>query len=299
MKSESIEALRALAKKLGLTGYSKLRKADLLKLITSHDRKAQAKPATRANKVVALKPAEAKTSRRVPKKSTAADTKPTPRAAQTPWSRNSVNAEQQVESAKYAFAPPGTNMQEPTYSTDLREDIERLPDIRDALLCLLPQKPGVLHGYWVLPPSLLNAEQSIRLRLAQHAGDYLKILGEHPLPAERGHWYFHVEEAIELGAVYLQLGRYQDNGEFVSIIQRGIARIPNLYASTLTDRRWWVSDAQFREMYRRAGGVEHGVQLGWAGSASSPGGPLHGPGGGVSSPGAPLRWAGGGVSSQR
>jgi hypothetical protein len=280
MKSESIEALRALARKLGLTGYSKLRKAELLKLIAGHEHKATSKQAAQTPKAAARKPAEAKEPHRTTKKPAAAKAKPTPTSSKTtPWPQTFANDEQQVESAKYAFAPPGTSIQEPTYTTDLREDIERMPEIRDPLLCLLPQKPGVLHGYWVLPPALLTAERSIRLRLAHDAGDHLKILGEHPVPAERGHWYFHIEEGIELGTVYLQLGRYQADGEFVSIIERGIARIPNLYASTLTDRRWWVSDAQFREMYRRAGGIERGVQLGWAGAASSPGGPLRWPGG--------------------
>jgi hypothetical protein len=279
MKSESMEALRALARQLGLTGYSKLRKAELLKLIATHERKAQAKPVVQARAAAKRAPAVTKATPRTVKKSTTAKAKASPSASKTPWPQTSADAEQQVESAKYAFAPPGTNVREPAYAADLREDIERLPEIREPLLCLLPQKPGVLHGYWVLPPTSLSAERSLRLRLARYAGEHLSILGEHPLPAGRGHWYFHVEEAIELGTVYLQLGHYQPDGEFVSIIQRGMARIPNLYASTHTDRRWWVSDAQFRAMYRRAGGIERGVQLGWAGAASSPGGPLGWPGG--------------------
>jgi hypothetical protein len=280
MKAESIEALRALAKELGLTGYSKLRKAELLKLIATRERKAQAKPVTQTRAMAKHTPTVTKAASRTLKKSAAAKSKPSAPAATTPRSQASADVEQQVESAKYAFAPPGTNVPEPAYTTDLREDIERLPEIRESLVCLLPQKPGVLHGYWVLPPTLLSADRSIRLRLARYVGDQLTILGEHPLPAERGHWYFHVEEAVELGTVYLQLGRYQPNGEFVSIVQRGMARIPNLYASAQTDRRWWVSDAQFRTMYRRAGGIERGAQLGWAGGvASSPGGPLRWPGG--------------------
>jgi hypothetical protein len=271
METKNLEALRALAKQLGLTGYSKLRKDELLKLIARAERKIRAKPATRTT-TVQKKP------RRAPKKSVrAAPAKPLPVSATTPLTQ-SADAEQRVESAKFAFAPPGTDVREPAYAVDLGEDIERLPEIRESLLCLLPQKPGVLHGYWVLPPAMLAAQQSIRLRLARYAGDRLAILGEHPVPGERGHWYFQVGEDVELNAVYLQLGRYQPDGEFISIIQRGIARIPSLYASTQTDRRWWVSDAQFRDMYRRTGGIERGAQLGWAGSASSPGGQLRWPG---------------------
>jgi len=277
MKTETIESLRALAKKLGLSGYSKLRKEELLKLIANQERKAGAKSATKSQKAAVRTGTKQKKPRRTSAKSASATpSKSSPVANATPARQTAAETEQQVESAKYAFALPGAK--EPTYAADLGEDIDRLPVIREPLLCLLPQKPGVLHGYWVLPAASLDANRSVRLRLATYAGDHLAILGEHPVPSERGHWYFHVEEGIELGAVYLQLGRYRPDGEFVSIIQRGVARIPNLYASTRTDRRWWVSDAQFRAMYRRAGGLERGRQLGWPGSASSPGGPLVWPG---------------------
>jgi len=273
MKTETIETLRAKAKKLGLTGYSKLRKDELFKLIASQARKANAKSVTKSRKTASRNVTMQKKSRRTPGKTTRAPSaKPSPVSIVAPAPQTAADAEQQVESAKYAFALPGA--QEPVYAADLSEDINRLPMIREPLLCLLPQKPGILHGYWVLPASLLNAERSARMRLATYTGDRLTILGEHPVLTERGHWYFNVEEGVELGAVYLQLGRYQPDGGFASIVQRGVARIPNLYASTHTDRRWWVSDAQFRDMYRRAGGVERGRQLGWAGSTSSPGGSL-------------------------
>jgi len=94
-----------------------------------------------------------KKSRRVPKIiAGTAPAKSSPVPPTTALAQSSTDVEQRVESAKYAFAPPGTNVQEPTYAADLGEDIERLPEIRESVLCLLPQKPGVLHGYWVLPP---------------------------------------------------------------------------------------------------------------------------------------------------
>ena len=277
MKTETIEALRTLARQLGLTGYSKLRKHELLKLIAGQQRKAGEKSATKSRNAAARAVTKQTKPRRAPGKPAGTTTAgPSPVSSAAPAPQTAAEAEQQVESAKYAFALPGTP--EPVYAADLGEDIDRLPVMREPLLCLLPQKPGVLHGYWILPAASLDARQSARLRLATYNGDRLTILEEHPVPTERGHWYFHVEEGIELGAVYLQLGRYRPDGEFVSILQRGVARIPSLYASTRTDRRWWVSDAQFRDMYRRAGGLERGRQLGWAGSASSPGGALAWPG---------------------
>jgi hypothetical protein len=278
MKSNNLEALRALAKRLGLTGYSKLRKDELLKRIAHQESKTRTKSVAQPQVVAARTTTVQKKPGRAPKKSARAiPPKSLPVPSLTPPAQ-ATDAEQRVESAKYAFVPPGTDMRVPAYAADLDEDINRLPEILDSLLCLLPQKPGVLHGYWALSPTSFATAPSARLRLARDAGDHLVILGEHPVPSVRGHWYFHVEDGVELGTVYLQLGYYQHDGEFVSLIQRGIARIPSLYASAQTDRRWWVSDAQFRAMYRRAGGLERGVQLGWAGSASSPGGQLRWPG---------------------
>jgi hypothetical protein len=277
MKADTTEALRALAKKLGLTGYSRLRKDELIKLIARQQRKVGAKSsATKPHSAASRKAPTPKKSNRIPASTRAspAERSPVSNVPSTP--QMVAEAEQRVESAKYAFALPGAP--EPTYAADLGEDIDRLPLLHEPRLCLLPQKPGVLHGYWALPSASLIAGQSTRLRLAAHDGDRLTILGEHPVPTERGHWYFQIREDVELGTIYLQLGRYQSDGEFVSIIQRGIARIPSLYASTQTDRRWWVSDAQFRAMYRRAGGRERDTRLGWAGSTSSPSGPLAWPG---------------------
>lgn len=279
MQSETVQSLRALAKQLGLSGYSRLHKEELLKLIAAHQHITQPETVTGSQEPGLRSAAKQKKPRHTPEKPV--DYAPSihpPATPSAPLPPPATDAEQQIESAKYAFVPPGAGTQEPAYASDLAEDIEHLPEVREPALCLLPQKPGVLHGYWVLPSASLAAIQSIRLRLAHYAGDRLTLLEEHAVSAEHGHWYFHVDEGMEPGTVYLQLGRYQPGGEFVSILQRGIARIPSLYASSQTDRRWWLSDEQFRAMYRRAGGVAHGARLGWAGSASSPGGLLRWPG---------------------
>jgi len=184
-----------------------------------------------------------------------------------------TDAEQRIESAKFAFAPPGVTLREPTYGAGFEEDIDRLPEITTPLLCILPQKPGVLLGYWVLPPGRTLPYPALRLRLAQLTGEGSRILEEVELPGAHGYWYFHVGETLDVGALYLQLGYYTTDGRFINAIERGIARVPSLYASSHTDRRWWVSEERFRAMYQRAGGQVRDARLGWPGSsASSPGG---------------------------
>lgn len=308
MPTKNLKELRALARSRGLRGYSRLSRADLEKLLYSGSgqkpRVAEKtlKPATTAPAAKTKSKSALSRAKSAPvniTKKTRPDVAPAPAVtrpapAATPkweWAgdvqRQSAD-EEQIESAKFAVVPPGSAA--PRAETmDLNEDIDNLPPVTEPTLCLLPQKPGVLHGYWALPPDSAARGRSFKLRLGRIARDVFEIIDEIAIPRERGRWYFHVDESTDTGEVYLQLGHYEPDGRFVIATRRGIARIPSLYASQRTDRLWWVSEEQFRAMYRRAGGRVHGSRLGWSASISSPGG-------------APsserLAWPGG-VSSQR
>ena len=306
MPSKNLKELRALARSLGLRGYSKLTRDELEKLLSRHEGHKPAatektvkaaskktKGAVRARSKSTTPALAARTKMKQPAAAAirpAANIQPVHPSMAPKWEwatdtqRQSVD-EERVESAKYAIAPPGAATPR-AETSDLNEDINNLPTVHEPMLCLLPQKPGVLHGYWVLPPGTTPPSQTLKLRLGRIAGDAFEIFDEVTLPHERGHWYFHVDNAAEIGAVYLQLGYYEPGGRFVTATRRGIARIPSLKASERTDRLWWVSEEQFRSMYLRAGGYVHGPRLGWVASIGSPGG----------APGAPssdrLAWRG-------
>jgi len=309
MASKTLKELRALARARGLKGYSKLTRDELERLLakTAGPKSSAATDASRQT-APAKKPArpEAKSSRPKPKTARPAGRKiaaaGVPPRAVTPYASVAAGAperspmsspEERVESAKFATVMPGA-IEPPAVSTDLDEDIEKLPPVTEPTLCLLPQKPGVMHGYWVIPPNSTPKLESLKLRLGRIVGDAYEILDEIALPLERGHWYFHLDEAADMGAVYLQLGYYEPDGRFVTATRRGIARIPSLYASERTDRLWWLSEEQFRTMYLRAGGFVQGARLGWTASISSPSG--------AAAPRAPsserLAWPGG-VSSRK
>lgn len=291
MPNKTLKELRAAARTRGLRGYSKLSRAELKKLLSRPVEPATATPKKTGGKRRKKIPASAKTgvakapSLGTGKKRSRAQPAPQPEkntaATDIPkWKWAVVHPaapeEEQVESAKYATAPPG----EPAARSESRqapisgieEDIDNLPPITEPLLCLLPQKPGVMHGYWVVPPGAAPSWQSLKLRFGRLNQDRLEILEEISLSRQHGHWYFAVEESADVGAVYLQLGYYETDGRFVNAIRRGVARIPNLYASEQTDRSWWVSEEQFRAMYRLAGGRISGPHLGWTASISSSGG---------------------------
>lgn len=281
MVSKTIAELRALAKSRGLKGYSKLSIAELQRALAQPNKPAasKAKKSKPAMKKTAAKPA-ARAARRPPTKKTAVRPARVPAVPASAPEEPAVNLmpgaarlssdEERVEDAKYAVTPRGIAVSLRPSVTDLGEDIERLPVLREPALCLLPQKPGVLHAYWVLEPGAATRQPGMKLRLCRIADDTLHVMQEIPLPGERGHWYFHIDDQSEPGGFYAHLGYYRDTGEFVTAIHRGIARIPGLYASGRTDRQWWISDQKFREMYLRAGGFVTGAQLGWTASIGSP-----------------------------
>ena len=291
MASKTSKELRALARARGLKGYSKLTRDELERLLAGNAAPKMKVAVASKETAPGKKPARAKSKPSRPTPTTARPAgkpKPAPAAARTvtpptatvaagePDASPAPSQEERVESAKYAMVMPGT-VEPPLVSTDLGEDIDKLPPVTEPTLCLLPQKPGIMHGYWAIPPGSAPKFQSLKLRLGRIVGDAYEILDEIALPRERGHWYFHLDEAADVGAVYLQLGYYEPDGRFVTATRRGIARIPNLYASEHTDRLWWVSEEQFRAMYLRAGGFVQGARLGWAASVSSPGGAARAP----------------------
>ena len=264
LETKSLEDLRNLARTAGLRGYSGLRKKQLIELLANYKEVPGKEVAGKA-----VPPAKPKK----PAKSKSAYADATPAGAFDVGVPSVVrttiaSAEERIEFSKYEMTPPGVILTQ-AFASTLYEDIEQLPALGTPVLCLLPQKPGVVHAYWTLQP---GAETShLRLRLCNAKDGSIEVLDEIKVPGDRGHWYFHVPQTPEAGEFFAHLGYYDARGAFVTAIQRGIARIPTLYASNQTDRSWWISDEDFRDMYLRAGGIVRAQRLYWAAaSASSP-----------------------------
>ena len=268
LAGKTIEELRKLARARGMSGYSKIRKRELLHLLRAGKKSAASSPAgKKKRKAASPGPASGKSAKR---RAIAPTVKPAPVAA-APKPGNGGHTEQQIESSKYALIAPDQAPYAQRFTADLDENLDYLPAPTEAVICLLPQKPGVLQAYWSLNAPLPVPLGDLRLRLGRLLTWGVEFVEEVSLPSPRGHWYFHVDESTASGDFYLHLGSYRD-GHFVTAIRRGIARAPWLFASAAIDRRWWIDEERFNEMYLRAGGVRRHGRLAWPGSASSPGG---------------------------
>lgn len=292
MTAKTVKELRDRARQLGIKGYSKLTKEELIARLATPG--AAAKPA----KAIAAKPPAVERRAR-PRKPTPAKAAPpiapiapttaaTPLAPQRWWepaaaAPSTDGTEQRIESAKYSTAAPVVS-EAPT--SDLGEDIDRLPPLRHSRLTLLAQKPGVLHAYWALADGEAIASP-LQLRLCQASDDALAVWQEATV-SDRGHWYFHVPETADPEQLLVQLGYYRD-GEFISAARRAVARLPSLYASARTDRWWFISEHDFRQLYLRTGGNAAHRGLSWSASIGSPSGAVP--------PNERLSWPGG-ISSR-
>ena len=276
MQSKTVQELRALAQSMGIEGYSRMRKDELLSALKKAERSAQRKKATQSKAT----PSKGKQAEPVKTKGAAARKKPAAEEEIPPAEHierrdeHFASEEEQVEDAKFMTAPPGMQAPATAFTGDLGEDLDALPPVHGPKLTLLAQKPGVLHAYWSLEPGRTARQPGLLLRLSYVTEQTAAIIEEAPLPSDYGHWYFHVDPAMPGTEVYLQLGHYAEDGEFITAIRHGAVRLPRLGASSYTDRNWWVSDEDFRRMYLRSGGLLRGDKLTWPGGVSSPGGAI-------------------------
>jgi uncharacterized protein DUF4912 len=278
MSEKTLKQLRERAKTLGLKGYSKLGKAELLRRLGSTvSSSIAAKPSApneRRNETVRVRRMSARktpadkqvASPRVDAPTASSDVSKTV-SADIPPAATRSNREELVEDAKYALRPQGGLA--PSRQVDLGEDIDRLPALNEPLVCLLPQKPGVLYAYWQLSSEDIAARNDYRLRLSGVGAGAAEVYEEVAIRHDRGGWYFHVPQSMSDREMAVQLGYYRD-GRFVAAHGQSVARLPRLYASMRTDHRWWIAADEFERLYRRAGGVVAARQLRWTASTGSP-----------------------------
>ncbi|MDX5151695.1 MAG: Rho termination factor N-terminal domain-containing protein [Acidiferrobacterales bacterium] len=268
MEDKSVKTLREMARDLGITGYSKLRKDELISAIKAAQKpkraatqsKAGSKPGSgKAKNVAKAKPA---------KKAASAGSKPD----KTTTVPVAANEEQRIENAKYATGPTGVAARESQYPPDLGEDIDHLPSLSEPRLALLMQKPGVLLASWNLEPGHCARQPGLRLRLGVLADRRFNVSQEVEVSRDQGSYYFHVEPSWPLSEIYLQLGAYEAGGHFAIAIRRGIVRLPRLLALTALGVNWALEEAEFESVAAQSGPLGRVPRRVVAIAPSSPGG---------------------------
>lgn len=283
MENRTIKELRTLASDMEITGYSRMRKDELIKAVKKvqaakkrKQARKKAQTAAKTNPVATRKTAKKKpavknkksaATKSVSRRTTVRTSVPS-REAPVQISANETvlaNEEQRVEDAKFVTTPPGVPIPSSRFAVELNEDIDTLESITGPQLSLLPQKPGLFHAYWSLEPGHLARQPDLCLRLCAISSDQAMLLDEVPLPSDNGHWYFHTDATLTASEIYLQLGYYRTDDDFVTAIRHGIVRIPRLTASSSTDRNWWISKEEFQRLYLLAGGQFRRGRLMWPG----------------------------------
>jgi hypothetical protein len=248
MEDKSVKALREMARELGIAGYSKLRKGELISALKAAQKTTGAASKTKSGDGKVKQAVPAKSSKSIESAKPAEATKPAPAVA----SLHVQNEEQRIENAKYATGPVGAT-QQAHYPPDLGENIDNLPALSEPRLTLLMQKPGVLLASWYLPAGLSARQPGLRLRLGVLADKRFNVAQEVEVKQDRGNYYFHVDSSWPPYDINLQLGNYEASGRFAIAIHRGIVRLPRLLAMTALGVNWGLDEAEFEQVVSRSG----------------------------------------------
>lgn len=266
LTEKTVQELRALAKSLGLTKYSKLTKAQLLRLIAaaSPPAAARAVPSKAATKVSKKQ----KTTRRQTEAKAAsprtqpAARKPRPMGRQASHSTASKVGVGKVTTA--SIPPVGVEDDAATFPKTASP-----PPLDAPMLTLRGQKPGVLHAAWNIDPARSMPLPYLRLRILKVSTDYSGIIDEIPLPDLHGSRYFHLAAEFCDAPLRAELGYHSSDGRFIVMRRHADVRLPSRLAAGRGDPQWWISETDFRELYIRSGGMPEGSALVWRSSFSS------------------------------
>ena len=144
-----------------------------------------------------------------------------------------------------------------------------LPVRAAPMLTLRGQQPGVLHAAWSIDPARSMPLAYLRLRILAAGADHSALVDEIPLPDLQGSRYFHLAAESADTPLRAEIGYHSSDGRFIVMQSHTEVRLPSRRAAGRGDPQWWISEADFRELYVRSGGLSTGSALVWRTSFSS------------------------------
>jgi hypothetical protein len=280
LEKRTVTDLREMASGMGLKGFSRLRKADLIAVILNAEKKGRrARPsgekgkAGASGRVVRKKPAATKSAatkkrRSRPRKKSEEGTGPktlSPRTAQA-FAAFRERGDQRVRASKYYLAPHET--------PELDSDFEFPVTYGENRIALMVRDPYWLFAYWEFAPDLeadlidrLGRDVVSRSRLVLRVYDVTDTdpdgaEGRHDIEVAPGarNWYINVMRVEREYCV--DIGLLTPDGAFILIARSNRVSLPPVGPSDVVDEEWVVVEA-LDGLYRESG----------------PGGPTSGSGG--------------------
>ncbi len=241
-----------LARKLGVTGRSKMKKADLAAAIA----KAMRKPKKAGKKMVTSKTPGKQRKARVP-------------VRQTTLVRRSWREQQAVvQHAKYEVKVGKL----PHEVRKAAEALELPSAYGETRIVLLVRDPYWVHVYWeVSRDDLLKAKQSLReewpkaksvLRVydvtdvdfdGTNANSYFDI----EISGGATNWY--INTGVPNRTYCVDIGLKTPTGRFLPLARSNRATTPRDAPSEVTDVEWMVPDWEFERIYALSGGLQYGM----------------------------------------
>ncbi len=272
LSARSVAELKTLAKRAGLTGYTNLKKGELVDLLAasakrvaakkSAAKRASAKPAARKPVKTRVRPAAGKTSKRgrAAAATTGARTEVeerweslSPRTYRA-FSQYRTKGEQRVKASKYYLGV--------TESPEIDEGFEYPETYGESTITLMVRDPYWLFAYWEFAPNL-SAELRGRLgehdlaqsRLVLRIYDVTGTDPDHPasyhdidVASGSRNWYINVMR-VERDYV-VDLGLVMPDGSFIVIARSNVVSLPPVGPSEVVDEEWVTVEA-LGEFYAR------------------------------------------------